>query len=194
MIKCWHYRRMISRSLDENTPLPPAAQAHLAECQDCRRRCQTEREIVRRLSAGAAAPKRPQPPPFLQARIMARIASSPPAARRASHPFLIYGTIGLAAAYIVLTTIFVRPGRSGFKPSPGQIAYVQPERAAGTAFSKDWSGPALLAGLATNLDQPLETEMRAVVQDARGAATALADNFFPEELRQTLFAGAPSGH
>jgi hypothetical protein len=31
--------------------------------------------------------------------------------------------------------------------------------------------------------------MDAVVQDARGAATALADNFFPEELRQTLFAG-----
>jgi len=34
--------------------------------------------------------------------------------------------------------------------------------------------------------------MHAVVQDARGAATALADNFFPEELRQTLFAETPS--
>jgi len=34
--------------------------------------------------------------------------------------------------------------------------------------------------------------MHAMVQDARGAATALADNFFPEELRQSLFAGAPA--
>ncbi len=192
MIKCWHYRRIISRSLDEDTPLPPAAQAHLAGCPDCRRRCQTEQEIVRRLSAGAAAPRRPQPPPFLQARIMARIASLPPAARRASHPFLIYGTVGLAAAYIVLTTIYLRPGQTGSRPSSGLIAHVQPQRGAGTAFSKGWSDPALLAGLATNLDQPLETEMQAVVQDARGAATALADNFFPDKLRQTLFAETPS--
>jgi hypothetical protein len=28
--------------------------------------------------------------------------------------------------------------------------------------------------------------MRAVIHDARGAVTALADNFFPEKLRQTI--------
>jgi hypothetical protein len=98
MIKCWHYRRIISRSLDENTPLPPAAQAHIANCQDCRRLCEVEHEIVRRLSASAAAQKRSQPPPFLQARIMAQIASSPPAATRASKPFSRYWPAALAIA------------------------------------------------------------------------------------------------
>jgi hypothetical protein len=189
MIKCWYYRKVISRSADENTPLPPAAKAHIAECDDCRRFFQVEHEIVRRLSAGAAAQKQSQPPPFLQAKIMARIASSPPAARRAFNPLPRYWPAALAVVCVFLTIVLIRPGS---KPSPGPIARVQPPRPVENTSSKDWSGPALLTGLATNLDQPLETEMHAVLHDARGAATALADNFFPDELRQTLFAETSS--
>ncbi len=121
MIKCRHYRRIISRSADENTPLPPAAQAHIAECSDCRRMWQTEHDIVRRLSAGAAAQKRAQPPPFLHARIMARIASSQPVARRASKPFLFYWPAALAAAFMVLTTILFWPG-----PGPSRLPAESP--------------------------------------------------------------------
>jgi len=194
MIKCWHYRRIISRSLDENTPLPPAAQAHLAECPGCRRLCRTEQEIVRRLSAGAAAQKRPQPPPFLHARIMARIASSQSVTRRASKPILFYWPVALATAFMVLTTVLFWPARPVPKPSPGRIARVQPPRAVENASAKGWSDPALLTGLATSLDKPLENEMQAVIHDARGAATALADNFFPDKLRQTLLAETPSRH
>jgi hypothetical protein len=194
MIKCWHYRRIISRSLDENTPLPPAAQAHIANCQDCRRLCEVEHEIVRRLSASAAAQKRSQPPPFLQARIMAQIASSPPAATRASKPFSRYWPAALAIACLVLTIILFRPGRHVSQPSPGQIARVQSPKPVENNSARNWSDPALLTGLATNLDQPLETEMHAVLQDARGAATALADNFFPDKLRQTLFAETSAQH
>jgi hypothetical protein len=185
MIKCWYYRKIISRSADENTPLPAAAKAHIAECDDCRRFFQVEHEIIRRLSAGAAAQKQSQPPPFLQAKIMAQIASSQPAARRAFNPFPRYWAAALAVACVVLTIVIIRPAS---KPFPGQIARVLPPRLVESASSKDWSGPALLTGLATNLDQPLETEMHAVLHDARSAATALADNFFPDELRQTLFA------
>ena len=191
MIKCWYYRKIISRSADENTPLPAAAKAHIAECEGCRRLWQVEQEIVRRLSAGAAAQKRSQPPPFLQAKIMARIASSQPAARRAFHPFPGYWPAALAVACVALTIVLLRPAS---KPSPGQIARVQPPNPVENTFARNWSGPALLTGLATNLDQPLETEMHAVLHDARGAATALADNFFPDELRQTLFAETSSRH
>jgi hypothetical protein len=185
MIKCWYYRKVISRSADDDTPLPPAAKAHIAECDDCRRFFQVEHEIVRRLSAGAAAQKQSQPPPFLQARIMARIASAQPAAPRASNPFLRYWPAALAFACVVLTIVLLRPGSN---PSPGQTARVQSLKLVENAASVGWSDPALLTGLATNLDQPLETEMHAVLQDAQGAATALADNFFPDKLRQTLFA------
>jgi hypothetical protein len=54
----------------------------------------------------------------------------------------------------------------------------------------DWPDAALLTQWATNLDRPLQTEMQAVFHDARGAVTALADNFIPEKLRHTLLAQA----
>ena len=141
-------------------------------------------KFVRRLSAGAAAQKQQQPPPFLHARIMARIASPQSGARRASQFSLLLRPAALAAVCIVLTTILLRPGP---KPTPGQIARVQPPRAVETALLRwTWPDTTLLAEWATNPDKPLETEMRSVVHDARGAMTVLADNFFPEKLRQTL--------
>jgi hypothetical protein len=183
MIKCWHNRRIISRSADNKEPLPPAAQAHVAECQDCRRIYETEHEIVRRLSAGAAGRKQRQPPPFLHARIMARITSPHSGARRASPFSPLLRPAVLAAVCIVLTTILLRPGT---RPSPGQIARVQPPRRVAAFASMAWPDTTLLAEWTTNPDKPLEAEMRSVVHDARGAVTVLADNFFPKKLRQTL--------
>jgi hypothetical protein len=186
MIKCWRYRRIISRSADENAPLPPAAQAHVAQCQDCRRIYETEHQIVRRLSAGAAAQKWRQPAPFLHARIMARIAASERRLRAAGPSPHLRRPLLLATACMVLATILLWPGRPGPKPSPGQIVLVQPPRTVQTAPQMDWADTTLLTQWATNLDKPLQTEMQAVFHDARGAVTALADNFFPEKLRQTL--------
>jgi hypothetical protein len=194
MINCWRYRRIISRSADENAPLPPAAQAHLAQCRPCHRLYVTEHQIVRRLRVGAAAQKRQQPAPFLQARIMARIASSQPGARRASRPSGVGWAAALATACMVLATILLWPGRPGPKPkpSPGQIVQVQPAHPMETPSVIDWPDTKLLTQWATNLDKPLRTEMQAVVHDARGALTALADNFLPQSLRQTLLEETPS--
>ena len=95
MIKCWYYRRIISRSADEDAPLPPAAQAHIAQCPECRRVFATEHEIVRRLSAprrrakgGAASalsPRQnhgPESPPRQSGRPPRRPILPPPPARR----------------------------------------------------------------------------------------------------------------
>ncbi len=194
MINCWRYRRIISRSADENAPLPPAAQAHVAQCGRCHRLYVTEHQIVRRLRVGAAAQKRQQPAPFLHARIMARIASCQPGARRASKPSGVGWPVALATACIVLTTSLLWPGRPGPKPkpSPGQIVRVQPPHPMETPSVIVWPDAKLLTQWATNLDQPLRTEMQAVFHDAQGAVTALADNFFPQRLRQTLLEETPS--
>jgi hypothetical protein len=50
----------------------------------------------------------------------------------------------------------------------------------------DLTDTKVLTQWATNPDRPLETEVNAVVHDAQGAMTALADNFFPEKFRETL--------
>jgi hypothetical protein len=217
MINCWRYRRIISRSADENAPLPPAAQAHVARCPACRRVFVTEHEIVRGLSSGAAARKRRQPPPSLHAGIMARIASLQAGARRPSkgsllrRPLAMATTVSerlrfqaavlgsrlrrplaLATACIVLAAFLFWPARSGLKPSPARIVQVQPPPRVKAASPMDWPDAALLTQWATNLDQPLQTEMQAVFHDARGAVNALADNFIPEKLRHTLLAQTSS--
>jgi hypothetical protein len=176
MIKCWHYRRIISRCADENTPLPSAAQAHLARCPNCHRFHETEHQIASQLSAGAAAQKLRQPPNFIHTGIMARIAASSPAARPVSGLSLLRWPVALAGIVLVLTTVLLWPRQPHSKPSPVAESVVIME----LPNTKD------LAQWATNPDQPLQTEVKAVVHDARGAMTALADNFFPEKLRQSL--------
>jgi hypothetical protein len=186
MIKCWRYRRIISRSADENTPLPPAAQAHLAQCPDCQRRHETEQGIASRLSAGAGAQKLREAPQFIRARIMARIADSSPELRPATGLSLFRWPAVLAASVVVLTVILLWPNQSRIKLARDPIARVQPGRAAESVAALELPNTKVLTQWATNPDQPLETEAKAVVHDARSAMTALADNFFPEKLRQTL--------
>ena len=183
MIKCWHYRGIITRSADENTPLPPAAQSHIAQCQACRRLFDAEYEIVRRLSATAATRMRRQPPPFLHARIMARINDSQPVVHRGSNPARLLWPVAVAAGCIALTTILLWPGPS---PVSVQLALVQPARPSQTAPSPGAPRAGLPVQWPAFPENPLDTEMRAVIHDARGAVTALADNFFPEKLRQTI--------
>ena len=183
MIKCLYYRRIISRSADEDAPLPPAARDHIAQCPECRRVFATEREIVRRLTLRAAAQKQEQPAPFLHARIMARIASAPPASRRAAEFSRLLRPAAVAAACLLLTIVLLHPGP---KPPSGERAAIQAPPPVAPAASMNRPATPPLTGWAANPGNPLETEMHAIVHDARGAMTALADNFFPEQLRQTL--------
>jgi hypothetical protein len=186
MIKCWLYRRIISRSADENAPLSQAAQAHLAECRECRRFCETEYEIVRRLNASAAARKRQQPPPFLHSRIMASIAASKPDTRVATGLSFLRRPASLALLAILasgLTAVFLWLGRPASEPNLPQAARMQPPPAVTTVPTMEWPNPATLTEWATTPDKPLDTEIQAILHDARGAMTALADNFLPEKLR-----------
>jgi hypothetical protein len=180
MIKCLHFRRIISRSADEDAPLPPAARDHIAQCPDCRRVFQTEREIVRRLALGAPAQKQQQPAPFLHARIMARIASAPPASRRVAQFSRLLRPAAVAAVCLLLTIVLLHPGP---KPPSGERARIQAQLPAATAASLNPPDTTPLADWAASPANPLETEMRAIIHDARGATTALADNFFPDLRR-----------
>ena len=143
MIHCWRYRRIISRSADEDVPLPPAAQAHVAQCGRCRRVYVTEHQLVRRLRLGAAAQKGQQPAPFLQARIMARIASSEAGARRASKPSSVGWRLALATACIVLATLSFSSGLDG----PGLSLSPLPARSPRSSGRTQWKPLRQLTGL-----------------------------------------------
>ena len=178
MIACWIYKRAIAESLDANQPLPERAQSHLASCLGCRQLYELEHELTRQLIAGANLHLQ-SPSPFLRAKIMASldrpdIAQS---ARRVIHP--LWATALLIASLGVFSILFIRDSQHATHLSvPHPIARV-------TAPGSDPDVPALIGGkvLAWTqaLDQPLETEMKSVVNDAQTAIQLLAQNFLPEQ-------------
>jgi hypothetical protein len=187
MIKCWHYRRIISSSVDANAALPHPAQNHIQTCPACREHHESETKIVRQLSSSAGAQQR-SPSPFLHTRIMSSIANSQPvAAERTQMPRWLGWSFASVTACILLAGILWLHHR----PSPDGSIVLLASRSAPIS-----SEPALPVKLpdamqvrawTTKLDEPLENEMKLVVNDAKTAMNSLADNFLPAKLRSSLF-------
>jgi hypothetical protein len=187
MIKCWHYRRIISSSVDANAALPHLAQNHIQTCPACRKHYESETKIARQLSAGAGAQQR-SPSPFLHARIMSSIANSRPvAAERTQMP----GRLGWAVALVTVCILLAgflwlrhRPSPDGSVgplatgPAPVSSESALPMKLPDAMQVREWT---------TKLDEPLENEMKLVVNDAKTAMNSLADNFLPGKLRSSLF-------
>jgi hypothetical protein len=187
MIKCWHYRRIISSSVDANAALPHPAQNHLQICPACREYYEAETKIARQLSAGAGAQQR-SPSPFLHARIMSSIANPlPVAGERRQMPGRLGWSVALVTACIFLAGILwlrhqpspfglVGPLASGSAPVSSESAL--PVKLPDALQFREWT---------TKLDEPLANEMKLVVNDAKTAMNSLADNFLPGALRASLF-------
>lgn len=111
----------------------------------------------------------------------------PTAPRRSARPSIGMAPLALAIAGVVLIAAFVWRGHPA--DTSVQVA-VAPAPSSAPAAAPSWPDAAELTHWVVNPDQPLETEMHAVIHDARGAVTAVADNFFPEKLRHTLIAFA----
>ena len=193
MIKCWHYRRVVSRCVDDLTPLPSLAQAHLAHCPECRRHAAIEVEIVRRLTGGAAAQKSQPPPDFLSSRIMARITTASPHPRPALGLSLLRWPAGIATVLLLAAFLFW-PNAQSQKVAAHPTVRGQTQPHPQPVAALELPSPQVLAQWAIRPDQPLQTEMQAVLYDARRAMTALTENFFPEKLRQTLLATAATSN
>jgi hypothetical protein len=192
MIACLFYRRVIARCIDASEALPEKAQGHVRNCPACRQFYELERELTRRLVAGAAR-RHQSPPPFLHAKIMASLHRRPETAERVPkflHPVwaaaLIIVALGLFGAALIRpmkdangqrshrpdqtiqTKQFAAP--SPAIPNPLHIFTTNAAQVASRNLS-EWSHA---------LDEPLEVEMQSVVTDAKAALQLLAQNFLPD--------------
>lgn len=188
MIICHYYRRIIRSSLDGNRALPEQAQSHIQECPGCRKVYELEMRVVRELldTAGTQQPSRS---PFLHARIMSAIASSDrPADRKQSWGASIRA-VGLATACLLLLGVVWMRQRTEptqpqpevariYRPAPFPIDLTLDVKLPDGNQVRQWTG---------KLDEPLETEMKLVVSDAKTAFNSLAQNFLPEKVRLSLF-------
>ena len=182
MIQCWHYRRVVSRSLDEGAPLPAPARRHVQECPACRRRFEAEMAVARQLSAGAGSQRR-TPSPFLHAKIMSAVARSQPDARRV--PWLRRRALSLAlgaACMVVAALAFWRnsPPIQAYHPS-------MPPSLTNIVVALSLPRHEEVRAWTAKLHDPLETELDLVISDTTNALNALADNFLPENVRESLF-------
>lgn len=180
MIVCWFYKKIIAHNLDE---LPARARVHVETCPSCRRHYESEVDIARRLATDKA--ERSPVSPFLHARIMASLDRSPEAGDNRTRRRLGW-VVALGATCLLLFGIFVR-----WQPSPGLAGIHNAVEASSTPpvlpltvklppvpQFREWTG---------KLDEPLETEMRLVVNDARTAMNSLVESLLPNTVRSVLF-------
>jgi len=186
MITCWRYRRIILRSVDANTTLPEPARNHVQRCPACRELYESEMQIARQLLAGAGAQKQ-SPSPFLHAKIMSSISRPELGAERSRARIRSGWSLGFGMACVLLgCVIWFHSQHSNHRAAdararPAPIAPVpQP------SLAMKLPDELQLRQWTEKLDEPLETEMKLVVNDTKNAANSLANNFLPEKLRASL--------
>jgi hypothetical protein len=162
-----------SRRLDDGREAPAWVHGHFGRCAACREHYEQERSIAQELAAKAQS-MRSQAPPFLHRRILANLEScSPQSHSSRSRLAFASALVGVTA----LVALFY------FKPLPTspQLSTHQQQAEASPDLPRLSTSKDLLA-LSTKLDEPLETELRLAIDDARTALTSISHNLFPEDV------------
>lgn len=190
MIRCWFFRQTIARHMDAAEDLPPRLEEHLAGCLRCREFHALHSRVVSGLQTSAASEMH-QSPPFLHAKIMARIRGLDLETTASERPFfsLRWSTASTFAA-IALALVLIVQQRLSTRPSSHQIAQgtVPTQTSPGNAVVQppiQWlvqlSTADRLHEWSRTLEHPLEKELEFVVDDAKTALQLVVHSFLPKE-------------
>lgn len=181
MMTCWFTRRNIARALDDETPLSESDQRHLHTCADCEQHWNAQRHLVGLLTQEAHQESF-TPSPFLRGRIVAAVrhAAAPASDVGAGPQFSWLGGLALTVLAATLVVVGVIQQRPDPQPSSNKLLTSVIhfsgdqvlEETTGQTFG-EWS---------VALNQPLESELQFVMNDARIAIDSLAASFIPESL------------
>lgn len=181
MMTCPFYRLFLSASIDSGQAPAPGLARHLERCPGCRVFFERERELVRSLSTDRPSSVE-GPSVWLRGRVMARVrASANPRERRSRMPALLWPALA-GAASVILAAVFLAGGKNPSQPPQAgpTVARMEKPAAPATAAVDSSANPAMpLLRFVNKLDEPLETELTSVVNDARTALNSLAYNFVP---------------
>lgn len=151
---------------------------HLSACPDCRRRREGEHALGAALRAEAGANRTPVPP-FLANRIKVAVRAGEAGTRP---PFLnwqfatVVGAVGMVAIGITLW-----PGFLGNDAADAAaVEYTRQQTEALVRHVETWS-PDTAWTLASGVDQSLQSELDAILSDARTAALLIVRACVPEE-------------
>jgi hypothetical protein len=180
-------RLAMARRMDTDPAWSPWVRRHLDACGPCARHLQLHRRIARELARDAAQARVPAPP-FLEGRIRAAVRRTETTTAFRPRSWKPVGVMALIPAVLLAVVVIVSLRPPAIQETP--IEQVDPAPTARTAVVPDTllaqANRDVLFRLGHRLEEPLETEMRLVMNDARRAMAALADSFLPDPLRQTL--------
>lgn len=181
MITCWLTRREIAKNLDDGTILQETAHKHLHHCAACECHYQQQRQLVAQLSNEAHIDS-VEPSPFLRGKIVAAVrrAADSETVSTPSPRFAWSGGFAfsaLAALVIVFGIVWNQPDPN--PPSAELLTKVI--QLSGDQVLEETTGQNFEAWTVA-LNQPLESEIDFVMNDARLAIDSLAASFIPESL------------
>ncbi|MBI1176163.1 hypothetical protein GC207_01850 [bacterium] len=179
-MKCRWYQFLISRSLDDDRPLSPRLEQHLANCEPCREFWVRQRDVIRGLHETKSTASEIEPSPFLRTRILQQTKSEESAPAIGGNVRWMWGGIAATAVVALVALMpFLETSRSNVGIAPSQNDTVSVALLEKT--SRFTSGGNLLQA-ATNIDQPLHQELNLVISDAQNAIRSLREELLPSHL------------
>lgn len=171
-MKCQLIQFQAGAALDQNHPLPAKLEHHIAHCDECAAWIRGQRELAAQLRQPSPLP---EPPPFLQSRILRAIETKAPEA--APGWFRHAGLPAVSAALAAVLILLVRPGDpfDGWthrEPTQNKALPAGPPPAAD-------GGRNPLVRAAITLDEPLRREFALLKQDGLNSLRALQSGFIP---------------
>lgn len=164
--------------------LPGPVRRHFAGCRACRAGAAFEGQLTVELRAEAQRTRVPAPP-FLACRIAQAVGREDLPSRELARPLVRLAKVAVPIGVILAAWHLAvrdsppppRQGQAGAHPSATRGAGAESETT--LALASALSGADRLLELGHALDQPLQAEFDAVVQDARTAVQSLASSFLP---------------
>lgn len=199
MITCWLTRRKIDWEMDDGAEASAAVGLHLSRCAACEGYRRRQRALVEGLIREARQ-NPPSSPLFFRerasvlpkrngsfgggCRTQSTNARDLPGAKLAWRQGLVWFT---AAAVVVVGLLRMPPSEA---PSPSSELIAQALRFSGGQALEEAAGQSIQKWNAL-LNQPLESEIQFLMNDARFAMSSLAASFLPEQYLAPVADGRP---
>ncbi len=182
MITCWLTRREIARCLDDDRSLAPKLERHLHSCTRCAHYYATQQQLVGQLSQQAGHDHF-EPSPFLRGRIVAAVRQAADADTAIPAPLPRPSWLGgLALSLGTATAIVIGIAVNRSTPPPASAELISKViQLSGEQVIEETTGQSIEAW-SVALNEPLESELQFVMNDARSAIDSLAENFIPKSL------------
>lgn len=198
MIACWLTRRKIDWEMDDGAATSAAVEIHLSRCAACEGYRRRQLALVKGLIREARQ-NSPSPPPFCRAsvspnrngsfgnggdcRTQSTNGGTLPGIKFAWRQALVL----CAAAALVVAVGILRPP-PGEAPSSSSERIAKAIRFSGGQSLEEAAGRRLQEWAAL-LNQPLESEIQFLINDARFAMSSLAASFLPEQYLASVAEG-----